>query len=144
MDEKDKVIEEMNKFLKGVHMGGTTFKDYLEKAESPKVKGELKKVIESFKKHEEAITHRIEKLGGNAVDSVGIGGMIGELFEKIKLVKADSDKEVIEHAIKAMEMGIKQGDKFLKEHKDLEPSLRKEIEGVVKDYDNHLRKIKSL
>ena len=144
MDDKDRIIGELNKFLKGVHKGGTTFKDYLEKAKGTEVKDELRSVIESFKRHEEAITHRIEKLGGNAVDSVGIGGMIGEFFEKIKLVKADTDKEVIDHAINAMEMGIKQGKKYLDEHKHLEPSLRKEIEGVVKDYDNHLRKIKKL
>lgn len=141
---KEETIKEVNKFLKGIHMGGTTFKDYLEKAQSISFKGELRLIIESFKRHEEAITHRIEALGGNAADTVGIMGMMGEFFEKIKLIPADTDKELLEHAINAMNIGIENANKFLEEHRDLEPSLIKDIEGVVKDYDNHLRKLKAM
>ncbi|MGG7179090.1 DUF2383 domain-containing protein [Clostridium paraputrificum] len=144
MKLKEETIEEVNKFLKGIHMGGTTFKDYLEKAQSQSLKEELRLIVESFKRHEEAITHRIEALGGNAADSVGIMGMMGEFFEKIKMIPVDTDKEVLEHGINAMDMGIENANKFLEEHKDLEPSLIKDIEGVVKDYDNHLRKLKEM
>ena len=31
-NDNAKVIKEMNKFLKGIHMGGSTFKDYMEKS----------------------------------------------------------------------------------------------------------------
>ena len=129
MSNNAELIQEMNKFLKGIHMGGTTFKDYLEIAQSQELKDELVHIIESFKRHEEAITHRIESLGGDAADSVGIMGMMGEFFEK-------------DHAIKAMEMGMENADKFLIEHSDMEQSFKNDIEGVVKDYDNHLRKLK--
>ncbi len=37
------------KFLKGVHMGGSTFKDYLGKAQNVDLKNELKNIIESLK-----------------------------------------------------------------------------------------------
>ena len=134
-------IKEMNKFLKGIHMGGTTFKDYLHKAKSPQVKNELVQIIESFKRHEEAITNRIEKIGGNASDTLGIMGTMADFFEKIKLMPVNTDLEVCEHAIDAMEMGIKQGQKFIKQNKDLDASLMSEVEGIVKDYDNHLRNI---
>lgn len=137
-------IDELNKFLRGVHMGGTTFKDYLERAKDATLKEELKKITESFKKHEEAITHRITQIGGNAADSVGVMGMMGEFFEKIKMIPVNTDEEVKEHAIKAMEMGIKNANKFLDENKDLEASLKKDVEGVIKDYDNHLRKLKEV
>lgn len=46
---RDKVIKELNKFLTGVHMGGATFKDYLDKAENLELKSTLKEIIESFK-----------------------------------------------------------------------------------------------
>ena len=137
-------VKEMNKFLKGIHMGGTTFKDYLHKAKNPEVKNELVQIIESFKRHEEAITHRIEKLGGNASDTLGIMGTMADFFEKIKLIPVNTDLEVCEHAVSAMEMGIKQGKKFIEENKGLEASLMKEVEAVVKDYDNHLRKMQGL
>ena len=29
---REKIIKELNKFLTGIHMGGATFKDYLDKA----------------------------------------------------------------------------------------------------------------
>ncbi|MCJ7690314.1 MAG: PA2169 family four-helix-bundle protein [Clostridiaceae bacterium] len=125
-------------------MGGTTFKDYLRKAKSPELKNELVEIIESFKRHEEAITNRIEKLGGNAADTLGVMGTLADFFEKVKLIPVNTDMEVCEHAIDAMEMGIKQGRKFIEENKDLDSSLMKEVEGVVADYDNHLRKIQRI
>ena len=142
--DKNVTIQEMNKFLKGVHMGGTIFKDYLEKAQSLKLQSEITRIIESFRKHEEVITKRIPDLGGNAADSVGIMGGMGQLLEKIKLLTADTDEEVLEHAIKAMEMGKKNANKFIKENKNLEESLLNDVKGVVKDYENHLRRLQGL
>lgn len=138
-DEKD-----MKKFLKGVHMGGSTFESYLNKAEDPELKNALKVIIESFKRHEEAITNRIEKMGGNAPDTLGLMGTISELFQKIKLVSVDSDFEICENAVKAMEMGLYQGKKFIEENQDLDSSLLNEVKGVVRDYDNQLARMKQI
>jgi hypothetical protein len=137
-------VKEMNKFLKGIHMGGTTFKDYLRKAKSPELKNELVQIIESFKRHEEAITNRIEKLEGNAADTLGVLGTMADFFEKIKLIPVNTDLEVCNHAVEAMEMGIKQGRKFIDENGGLDASLMKEVKAVVADYDNHLRKIQGI
>lgn len=137
-------IKEMNKFLKGIHMGGTTFKDYLSKAKNPELKDELVQIIESFKRHEEAITNRIEKLGGNAADTLGAIGTMADFFEKIKLIPVNTDLEVCEHGVDAMEMGIKQGQKFINDNKDLDASLMGEVKAIVEDYEIHLKKIQSL
>lgn len=137
-------VKKMNKFLKGIHMGGTTFKDYMSKAKSQELKNELVKIIESFKTHEEAITNRIEELGGNAADTLGVMGTMADFFEKVALIPVNTDLEVCEHAIKAMEMGIKQGREFIDENSGLDTSLMSEVEGVVADYDNHLRKIQEM
>lgn len=142
--ENQKLIDDLNKFLKGVHMGGATFKDYLEKAQDIKLKNELRIIVESFKRHEEAITHRIELLGGNAADTLGFMGIIGETWEKMKLIVVDSDKEIINYAINAMNMGVEQGNKFIAEHQDLDPSIKKEIEKIVEDNDKHLKKLKNI
>ncbi|MCR1934021.1 DUF2383 domain-containing protein [Clostridium tepidum] len=136
--------KKMDKFLKGVHMGGSTFKDYLGKAQNVDLKNELKNIIESFKRHEEAITNRMEQMGGNAPDTLGFLGTMSEFFEKIKLIPVNNDLEVCDHAIKAMEMGIKQGEKFKEENKDLDPSLMKEVNAVVNDYYNHLNTLNEI
>ncbi|MDU2489243.1 MAG: DUF2383 domain-containing protein [Clostridium celatum] len=140
----EKIIKELNKFLTGIHMGGATFKEYLDKAQNLELKSSLREIIESFKRHEEAITHRIEELGGNASDSLGIRGNIAEVFEKIKLISVDTDAEVCEHAIKAMNMGIKNTNKFMEEHKNIEESLMNDIKGVIKDYDDQLEVLNNL
>ena len=140
----DKTIKELNKFLTGIHMGGATFKEYLDKAQNLELKSSLREIIESFKRHEEAITHRIEELGGNASDSLGIRGNIAEAFEKIKLISVDTDAEVCEHAIKAMNMGIKNTNKFMEEHKNMEESVMNDIKGVIKDYDDQLEVLNNL
>lgn len=142
--ENQKLVDDLNKFLKGIHMGGATFKDYLEKAQDIKLKNELRIIVESFKRHEEAVTHRIELLGGNAADTLGFMGMIGETLEKMKLIVVDSDREVIDYAINAMNMGVEQGNKFIAEHQDLEPNIKKEIEKIVEDNDKHLKKLKNI
>lgn len=141
---KDKVVKELNRFLTGIHMGGSTFKDYLDKAENLELKECLREIIESFKRHEEAITHRIEQLGGNASDSLGIRGNIAEIFEKLSLIPIDTDSEVCEQAIKAMHMGIKNTNKFIEENENMEESILNDINGVVKDYDSHLFKLNNL
>lgn len=141
---KDKVVKELNRFLTGIHMGGSTFKDYLDKAENLELKECLREIIESFKRHEEAITHRIEQLGGNASDSLEIRGNIAEFFEKLSLIPIDTDSEVCEQAIKAMHMGIKNANKFIEENENMEESILNDINGVVKDYDNHLFKLNNL
>lgn len=140
----DEVLKEMNKFLKGIHMGGSTFKDYIERTECKKLKDALVEITETFKRHEEAITHRIEQLGGNADDTLGLMGMISEIFQKIKLLSANNDCEILDSAKEAMKIGIKNANKFIEEHEDLERSLKNDINGVVKDYDNSLRKLEAI
>ena len=141
---KGNTIKDLNKLLTGIHMGGATFKDYLNKAENLKLKEELREIVESFKRHEEAITHRIEALGGNASDSLGIIGNISEAFEKLKLIPINKDSEVCEHAIKAMNMGIKNANKFLEENENMDESIMNDIKGIIKDYDNQLEKLNSI
>jgi hypothetical protein len=141
---KETNIKETNRFLRGIHMGGATFKDYLNKAQDEELKGELTQIIESFKRHEEAITNRIEKLGGDAVDTLGVMGTMAEFFEKVKTLVTNSDLEVCQRAKEAMEMGIYQGEKFIAENEDLDSSLMKEVKGVVNDYDNHLMRVKKI
>ena len=143
-NDNAKVIKEMNKFLKGIHMGGSTFKDYMERAECKELKDSLVEIIETFKRHEEAITHRIEKLGGDANDSLGVIGIMSEFFQKAKLLSANSDKEILDNAIEAMKVGIDNANKFIDEHSNLESSLKSDVEGVVRDYDNSLRKLESI
>ncbi len=108
------------------------------------LKNELKNIIESFKRHEEAITKRIEQIGENAPDTLGFLGTIAGFFEKIKLIPVNNDLEVCDQAIRAIEMGIKQGEKFKDENKELDYSLMKEVNAIVNDYYTHLNTLNEI
>lgn len=139
--DNNDIVSEMNKFLKGIYMGLSTFKEYYDKAHAMPLKKDIESIIESFKRHEEAVIRKIQELGGDATDSIGIVGAMGELVEKVKLIAAGEDSEVAKHAAKAIEMGIKNSKKFLEEHDYFEEDLKDTIKGVIKDYDNQLRKM---
>ena len=48
MDKHDELIKELNKFLRGVHMGADTFRVYQDKAENKELKSELTKSMVIF------------------------------------------------------------------------------------------------
>lgn len=137
MENNQAVIKELNKFLKGINMGSETFKQYEEKAQVPELKQELNKIISIFKSHEEKIVAAIKKLGGEAKDSLGFTGELASMFEKVKDIFVDTDKEVLEHAIKAVNMGKDNGTTVLQTCKDLkaDPFIIDRLTEILNDYE---------
>ena len=137
MENAQEIIKELNKFLKGINMGSDTFKQYEEKAQAPELKQELNKIISIFKSHEEKTVAAIQKLGGEAKDSLGITGELASMFEKIKDIFVDTDKEVLEHAIKAVIMGKDKGTTVLQTCKDLNADqfIIDRLTEILNDYE---------
>ena len=67
----------------------------------------------TFASQKEIVVSQIDKLGGEVDESLGIGQEIGSLFSKLKDALITDDEEVLENAVKAMDMGVKQGDKVI-------------------------------
>jgi bacterioferritin len=72
--QREKVIKELNGFLKGRYMGIEQYERLLERAKDP----ETQDLLREFKKHAELgaekIARRIAELGGEPVDGPGIMG----------------------------------------------------------------------
>ncbi|MEE0881229.1 MAG: DUF2383 domain-containing protein [Turicibacter sp.] len=119
MENSTEIINELNKFLKGTVMGIDTFEQYQEKAESPELKNQLHHIITIFKSHEEKMVQLIQKLGGEPKDSLGLIGELSSMFEKVKDTLVVTDREVLERAIKAINMGKESGIKVLQTCNDL-------------------------
>ena len=119
MENSTEIINELNKFLKGTVMGIDTFEQYQEKAESPELKNQLHHIITIFKSHEEKMVQLIQKLEGEPKDSLGLIGELSSMFEKVKDTLVVTDREVLERAIKAINMGKESGIKVLQTCKDL-------------------------
>ena len=111
MENSTEIINELNKFLKGTVMGIDTFEQYQEKAQSPELKNQLHHIITIFKSHEEKMVQLIQKLEGEPKDSLGLIGELSSMFEKVKDTFVITDREVLERAIKAINMGKESGIK---------------------------------
>ncbi len=146
MEDNKEIIKQLNKFLKGINMGTDTFKQYEEKAQAPELKHQLNHIISIFKSHEQKVASAIQKLGGEAKDSLGIGGELASMFEKIKDIFVDTDKEILEHAIKAVNMGTENGTKVLQTCKDLkaDQSITDGLTEILNDYKTTSKELDQL
>lgn len=113
MDNNVELINELNDFLKGINMGIDSFNSYKEKLQDENLKNQFSMILNVFGSQKQRVISLIDKLGGEVDDSIGLGGEIASIFGKMKDLLIDNDKEVIEHAINAMDMGAKQGDKVV-------------------------------
>lgn len=135
--ENENIIKELNSFLKGINMGSDAFTTYLEKTNNPSLQQEFKKIISIFASQKEKVVAYIEKLNGEPNDSLGIIGEMASAFEKIKDIFMDKDEEILQSAIKAVDMGIQGGSKAVSNLQNLNanPSMIKTLNEMLQDYD---------
>ncbi|EQK47908.1 MULTISPECIES: DUF2383 domain-containing protein [Paraclostridium] len=136
MDKHDELIKELNKFLRGVHMGADTFRVYQDKAENKELKSELTKSMVIFREQDEKVSSYIKELGGEPTTSLGVAGEMASMFEKLKDMFIDNDKELIKHTINAIDMGIEGGNNLLHSYKDehLDKSIFQHLNEMVSQY----------
>lgn len=136
MDKHDELIKELNKFLRGIHMGANTFRVYQDKAKNQDLKNELVKSMEVFRKQDEKVSSYIKKLGGEPTNSLGVAGGMASMFEKLKDMFIDDEKKLIEHTINAIDMGIEGGHSLLNSYKDenLDKSIFQHLNEMVSEY----------
>ncbi len=141
MENNKAILKELNKFLKGIKMGTETFKKYEEKAQDGKLKHQLSHILSIFHSHDQKISAAVLELGGKVHDSLGIEGEMALMFEKLKEVFVDTDKEILEHAVKAIDMGIKNSERSLKALKELTPptQVTEGMTEIVNDYKTTLK-----
>jgi hypothetical protein len=136
LDKHNELIKELNKFLRGIHMGADSFRVYQDKAKSQEIKNELKRIMFIFREQDEKVSSYIKKLGGEPTTSLGVNGEIASMFEKLKDMFIDNDKEVIKHAINAIDMGIEGGSNLLNSYKDekLDKGIFQHLHEMVSEY----------
>ena len=136
MENNTELINLLNDFLVGIDMGTDTFRSYEEKLESEDLKNEFKKILSTFASQKEIVVSQINKLGGEVDESLDIGQEIGSLFSKLKDALITDDEEVLKNAVKAMDMGVKQGNKVIGkiEASDANRTIIETLNHIVNDY----------
>ena len=134
--------EELNKFLSYIHMGNETFRLYHDAAvemNNKRLKKLITEIQEVFKTHEEAVTKVLKKRTFDCTDSVTFMGKMAIVMEKLKIVESEFD--ICERAIKAVNMGLISGLKFAYYNRDMDDDIREVIKDVVSDYTDITEKI---
>ncbi len=136
MDKNTKIVKELNNFLKGINMGYDTFKIYQEKTNDTNLKGEFTKILSTFSSQKEIVISYIENLNGDAKDSLGIGGEIASMFEKVKDIFINDNEEILKNAMKSMDMGIKESNKVIKSLENItsDKSMIESLNDMVNEY----------
>ena len=134
MDLRADVIQELNQLLKGTHMEAFVFEDLREKVVDEKLRLEFHRYLELLKNHEDMLTKHITMIGGEPVDTSGFMGTITDMMSMIKNMVVVGDIQVVEEAVKAIEMGLKAIRDFDDRHLTLSETMRKEIDIMKDDY----------
>ena len=84
MQNKQHVIDELNRFLRGRYMGIHQYEQLIRHANDP----QLQQLLQTFQAHAkmgtQQVAERIEQLGGKPADGVGVMGEIREWMQKLK------------------------------------------------------------
>ena len=117
---KDNEIKQLNMALKGEHMAIEVFDHYILDAKDEKVKEKLQEVQQQHKFQAVEISERIQKLGGNPVNTSGVAGAFAEIKFKVTPNKYINNN-VVKTAIEGERLGL---------------SALKEIEFKLNDNNN--------
>ncbi len=134
MSQSKKLINELNKLLKGTNIGIFVFDNLSEKISNHKLKSNFSTILKKLKRHETMLINQIRANDGEEENSAGIMGTISDILIMIKNLKIINDIQVTEEAIKSIEMGLKAIEDFKKEHQIVDTELKKEIFRMEKDY----------
>ena len=98
-------IKELNTALKGEFMAVEGFDHYIQDTKDEGLKKKLMDMQQQHQFHTIQLSERIERLGGNPVNSSGIAGMMVEAKQKLTPNKY-IDNSVIKTAIEGEEIGL--------------------------------------
>ena len=135
----EKILRELNKELQGVIMGQNEIMKLVEKAKDYKIIELLDTTLSIAEKHKLLIGEEVKGLEGEPAEDEGTWGKILEIFNAIKESDVDTDKEVLQTAIKGTEMGFKAILDFLIKEENLDEDFKKKLVDLSEEYTDNIR-----
>ncbi|WP_404428469.1 ferritin-like domain-containing protein [Sutcliffiella horikoshii] len=131
----DEQIKELNAFLEGEFMGIHAYEHYIKNTQDEAIKKDLQTIQQNHKMHAIFVAERIQNLGGEAVDDVGLVGAFQERVQQVKGYPKDS-RAIIEGAIHGEEFGSDMMAEFVKGDLDLES--KNMVQSILKEHKQHI------
>ena len=126
-------IKEIKKVVSSIHMGNLLYKSYIKKADDQALRGELAKVLERFEKHVDEFKKLANKFNVKNIERLNLRQEAVLNFQLLKQYKTDFD--ILADALRGLNMGTIGMLDFIYKNGEMDQSIKKYAEGVLKDYD---------
>ncbi|WP_291637052.1 DUF2383 domain-containing protein [Clostridium sp.] len=135
-------IKNLNSILEGEYGAINSFDTIIEHAKNEKTKNELQRIQQTHKKLTSHIATRIQNLGGNPIDGIGIEGIISETISNIKHIGTTDTISYLKEALQSENMGIKIVNELLAVSSD--PSSSQLLNTIINEYQTNITSIDNL
>ncbi|MCG1022917.1 ferritin-like domain-containing protein [Sutcliffiella horikoshii] len=135
----DEQIKELNAFLEGEFMGIHAYEHFIKNTQDEAIKKDLQTIQQNHKMHAIFVAERIQNLGGEAVDDVGLIGAFQERVQQVKGYPKES-RAIIEGAIHGEELGSDMMAEFVKG--DLDSESRNMVQSILNEHKQHIELLK--
>ena len=137
----ENTLKELNTQLEGVIMGENAMSNLKDKAKDYKLIELIDNTLCTVQKNKDVIVKEIEELGGSSTHNEGVWGKVLEIFNNIKEMTIDTDKEILEKAIQGTEMGFKAILDFLIEEENLHDHFKRELVDISDEYTKRIKEM---
>lgn len=137
----ENTLKELNTQLEGVIMGENAMSNLKDKAKDYRLIELIDKTLCTVQKNKDVIVKEIEELGGTPTHNEGVWGKVLEIFNNIKEMTIDTDKEILEKAIQGTEMGFKAILDFLIEEENLHDHFKRELVDISDEYTKRIKEM---
>jgi bacterioferritin len=135
-------VKNLNSILEGEYMAINSFDSIIEHVEDENTKNELQKIQQTHRQHASQIATRIQDLGGNPPDGVGIQGVIAETISNIKHIGTTDTTTYLKEALQGENMGIKVANEILANNND--PNSTQLLNNMVTEYQTNINSLNNL
>ena len=142
------LIKDINKFLKGTHMGIDAMEALKKQSENNGIEEltrPLAEILEMYKNHKEILENILGELGGKPAKNSGFVGEIVGFFDEIKdYLLMNNKADILNEAIKNVDTGYSMGKKFLEINLELDKKTKSAISTMVEDNKRALLKLRGM
>ena len=135
-------IKSLNSLLENEYMAINSFDNIISHASDENTKSELQRIQQTHRQHTFKLATRIQDLGGNPSDGVGIQGVIAETISNIKHIGATDTTTYLKEALQGETMGIKTINELLAGNND--PTSTQLLNTLVTEHQTNINSLNNL
>lgn len=132
----EKSISTLNQLLQGEQMGVDSFNVIIDKIESQDMKKSFQQMQEDYRTHSTQLAKRIQDLGGQPNEKLGLKGVMADAMLNFNLGVNDDDKHVLEKAIEGVGKGVSMAEEIAKG--DLDAQSNTLVENILDEDRKHI------